>query len=203
MSIPCSPPCPVTVGRQVLGTHIKDLKSTRLNKGLMREIWRTLIAGNIWHGELINHHANGHQYWIRFSISPVRDNEGRITHFIGIGEDITQKREQEERIRYQAQYDDLTGLPNRALAQDRLEQSIRLASRADDKVALIFVDLDDFKKVNDTLGHDAGDKLLYEAAQRLRGVIREADTVARLGGDEFLIIAQQIHECNAIEANCA
>jgi diguanylate cyclase (GGDEF)-like protein/PAS domain S-box-containing protein len=186
--------------REVLGTHIKDLKSTQLNKDLMREIWHTLITGNNWHGELMNHHENGQQYWIRFSISPVRDNEGRITHFIGIGEDITQKREQEERIRYQAQYDDLTGLPNRALAQDRLEQSIRLASRTENKVVLIFVDLDDFKKVNDTLGHDAGDILIFEAAQRLCKVIRETDTVARLGGDEFLIILQQIHEFNAIEA---
>ena len=186
--------------REVLGTHINDLKTAQLNKRLMREIWQTLIKGNSWHGEMMNHHKNGRQYWIRFSISPVRDNAGQITHFIGIGEDITEKRVQEERIRYQAQYDDLTGLPNRALAQDRLQQAIRLASRTDDKVVLMFVDLDDFKKVNDTLGHDAGDVLIFEAAQRLRRVIRDSDTVARLGGDEFLIIIQQIHELNAIEA---
>jgi diguanylate cyclase (GGDEF)-like protein/PAS domain S-box-containing protein len=185
--------------REVLGTHISELKTARLNKRLLREIWQTLITGNSWHGDMMNHHKNGRQYWIRFSISPVRDNAGQITHFIGIGEDITQKREQEERIRYQAQYDDLTGLPNRALAQDRLQQAIRLAGRSDDKVALMFVDLDDFKKVNDTLGHDAGDVLIYEAAQRLRRVVRESDTVARLGGDEFLIIIQQIQGLNAIE----
>jgi len=186
--------------REVLGTNISDLQTARQNKRLLREIWQTLIKGNSWHGEMMNHHKNGRQYWLRFSISPVRDNAGQITHFIGIGEDITQKREQEERIRYQAQYDELTGLPNRALAQDRLQQAIRLASRTDDKVVLMFVDLDDFKKVNDTLGHDAGDVLIFEAAQRLRQVIRESDTVARLGGDEFLIIIQQIHDLNAIEA---
>jgi diguanylate cyclase (GGDEF)-like protein/PAS domain S-box-containing protein len=186
--------------REVLGTHISDLKTARMNKRQLREIWQTLIKGNSWHGDMMNYHKNGRQYWIRFSISPVRDNAGQITHFIGIGEDITQKREQEERIRYQAQYDDLTGLPNRALAQDRLQQAIRLASRSNDKVVLMFVDLDDFKKVNDTLGHDVGDILIYEAAQRLRRVTRESDTVARLGGDEFLIIIQQIHELNAIEA---
>jgi diguanylate cyclase (GGDEF)-like protein/PAS domain S-box-containing protein len=186
--------------REVLGTHISDLKTARLSNPLLREIRRTLIKGNIWHGEMMNRHKDGRLYWINISISPVRDNAGQITHFIGIGEDITQKRQQEERIRYQAQYDDLTGLPNRALAQDRLQQAIRLASRTDDKVALMFVDLDDFKKVNDTLGHDAGDVLIHEAAQRLRRVIRQSDTVARLGGDEFLIIIQQIHELNAIEA---
>ena len=185
--------------REVLGTHISELKTARLNKHQLRKIWQTLIRGSSWHGEMINQHKNGRHYWISFSVSPVRDNTGQITHFIGIGEDITQKRQQEERIRYQAQYDDLTGLPNRALAQDRLQQAIRMASRTDDKVALMFVDLDDFKKVNDTLGHDAGDVLIYEAAQRLRRVIRASDTVARVGGDEFLIVIQQIHELNAIE----
>jgi diguanylate cyclase (GGDEF)-like protein/PAS domain S-box-containing protein len=186
--------------REVLGTNIMQLNTLRPNKRLIRKIWKILCKGKTWHGELMNHRKDGQQNWLRFSISPVRNNQGEITHFIGIGEDVTLKREQEERIRYQAQYDTLTELPNRALAQDRLEQAIRLASRTKHKVVLIFVDLDDFKKVNDTLGHDAGDKLIFEAAQRLRRVIRKADTVARLGGDEFLIIIQQIHELNAIEA---
>ena len=140
---------------EVLGTHINDLKTAWTNKRLLREIWQTLIKGNSWHGDMMNQHKNGRQYWIRFSISPVRDNAGQITHFIGIGEDITQKREHEEKIRYQAQYDVLTGLPNRALAQDRLQQAIRMASRSNDKVALIFVDLDDFKQDTRPVGCEA------------------------------------------------
>ncbi len=185
---------------EILGSDLRNLKSFQISEELMQEIWSQITAGKRWQGEIQVHHKLGQMRWIGLSISPVRDSEQQITHFIGIGEDITQKRMQEEKIRYQAQYDDLTGLPNRVLAQDRLEQAIRLVARTNGKVALIFVDLDDFKKVNDTLGHDAGDILIFEAAQRLRSAIRESDTVARLGGDEFLIIIQQINEQKAIES---
>lgn len=185
---------------EVLGTNIWNLKSFEANHQMLHGAGEQLNTGKTWQGVILNRHKTGGEYWIGLSISPVRDNEGRITHFIGIGEDITQKRRQEEKIRFQAQYDDLTGLPNRVLAQDRLEQAIRLVERSNEKVALIFVDLDDFKKVNDTLGHDNGDVLICEAAKRLQSVIRESDTVARLGGDEFLIIIQQIRDLNAVEA---
>jgi diguanylate cyclase (GGDEF)-like protein/PAS domain S-box-containing protein len=185
---------------EVLGTHIRSLKPFETNQDMLQQAWEEVNTGKTWQGVMLNHHKLGGEYWVGFSISPVRDSEGKITHFIGIGEDITQKRKQEEKIRFQAQYDDLTGLPNRVLAQDRLEQAIRLVERSDRKVALIFVDLDDFKKVNDTLGHDVGDILIFEAAKRLKSVIRESDTVARLGGDEFLVIIQQIRELHTIEA---
>nr|MDJ0805921.1 EAL domain-containing protein [Gammaproteobacteria bacterium] len=184
---------------EILGTDIRHIKSFNADQDLMLEMWDQVSAGGTWQGELQNYHKNGNEHWIRLSVSPVRDSDNKISHFIGIGEDITQKRIQEEQIRYQAQYDALTGLPNRVLAQDRLEQAIRLVARTDNKVALIFVDLDDFKKVNDTLGHDIGDTLIYEAAQRLKSAIRGSDTVARIGGDEFLIIVQQINNLNTIE----
>ncbi|MEN8179855.1 MAG: EAL domain-containing protein [Pseudomonadota bacterium] len=185
---------------EVLGINIRKLESFKVNAELMQDIWEHVTAGETWQGELLSHHKHGKEYWIRLSVSPVRNSQRQISHFIGIGEDITQKRAQEEKIRYQAQYDDLTGLPNRILARDRLEQAIRLVGRTYDKVALIFVDLDDFKKVNDTLGHDTGDILIFEAAQRLKSAIRESDTVARLGGDEFLIIIQQIKNLNSVES---
>lgn len=186
---------------EVVGEDIKTLKFGDIEGELMTRISYTISVGEAWSGEFLSRHKDGSEYWLGFSISPVRDAEKRITHFIGIGEDITEKKAQEKQIRYQAQYDDLTGLPNRVLARDRLEQAIQICSRSNNKVVLIFVDLDDFKKVNDTLGHEYGDLLLFESAKRLKSVIaRESDTIARLGGDEFLVILPQLNELKYVEA---
>lgn len=185
---------------EAIDTNIRTLKFGEVDEDLMLGIWNTISSGKGWSGELLSHDKNGSTYWLGFSVSPVRDAENRITHFIWIGEDITEKKAQEEQILYRAQYDDLTGLPNRALARDRLEHAIQFSSRSEDEVVLIFVDLDDFKKVNDTLGHEHGDLLLMESAQRLKTAVRESDTIARLGGDEFLIILPQMHELTHVEA---
>jgi len=131
---------------------------------------------------------NGDEYAERISITAVTDMLKRIVQYIVVFSDITQRKLDEERIRYQANYDALTGLPNRALFMDRLTQALTQAGRSDQRLGLMFIDLDGFKLVNDTLGHDKGDELLVEASKRLMTCVRQGDTVARLGGDEFTII---------------
>lgn len=129
----------------------------------------------------------------------ITDPDGTIRHYVGVAEDITKKIVQEEHIKYLALHDSLTGLPNRNLFMDRLTQAISFAERHKTVTVVIYVDLDDFKQVNDQLGHEAGDQVLQEAARRLTRCIRTADSVARVGGDEFVIILQDIHEEREIE----
>lgn len=136
---------------------------------------------------------NDRAYCRHVRISPVTGDQDGVTHFLVVYEDITLRREQEQQILYQAQYDSLTCLPNRVLAMDRLAQAITVAKRDTGQVAVMFIDLDDFKKVNDSLGHGAGDALLVEAATRLLATTRAEDTVARQGGDEFLVILGNLH----------
>ena len=185
--------------KEAVGSNIMLFKSEEMDVDLIKTIWRTISEGQTWSGEFLNCHKNGTKYWLRFSVSPVRNDVDQITHYLGIGEEITEKKEQEKRILYQAHYDELTGIPNRLLAIDRLKQAIQLCSRTEYMVVLIFIDLDNFKKINDTLGHDCGDILLIETAQRLKSVLREADTIARLGGDEFLIILSQVKDKKYID----
>lgn len=138
--------------------------------------------------EMWNHRADGTQYAVRLAASVVRDGDGAIRAIVVIVSDITQRKQDEERIRFQANYDQLTGLPNRMLFNDRLGQGVAAARRTGAMLGLMFIDLDGFKAVNDGLGHEAGDLLLKGTAGRLRKCVRETDTVARLGGDEFTVI---------------
>ncbi len=154
----------------------------------LAEIQATLKNGTEWRGELPNQRKNGEDFWEYVAVSPIKANDGTITHFLAICEDITVRKVYEERLFNQANFDSLTRLPNRVLAFDRLTQALARAHRNERIVAVIFIDLDHFKNVNDTLGHAAGDQLLIEAAKRLRDATREDDTVARLSGDEFLVI---------------
>ncbi|HEY5763643.1 MAG TPA: EAL domain-containing protein [Rhodocyclaceae bacterium] len=147
-----------------------------------------LDGGPEWQDEQVSYRDDGGEYWERLRILAVRDANGNSSHLLMIREDISERREQEERIAYQAHYDALTALPNRVLALDRLVQVTGQARRDGERAGVMFLDLDNFKEINDTLGHEAGDELLQLAATRLRGAMREADTVARLGGDEFLVI---------------
>jgi diguanylate cyclase (GGDEF)-like protein/PAS domain S-box-containing protein len=174
-------------------------KSNLLNSGLnppelFESLWRTITAGNVWRGEILNRRKDGTLFWEYEVISPIRDDSGRITHYAAMKEDVTLRKEYEERLLRQAHFDELTGLPNRLLARDRLNGALARATRDDSKVAVIMVDLDGFKKINDTLGHATGDSLLNIIASRLKGSLREADTVARLGGDEFLIILPDLKQ---------
>ncbi|PHS57640.1 MAG: hypothetical protein COB17_05345 [Sulfurimonas sp.] len=134
-------------------------------------------------------------------LSAVKDEDGEMNGMVGYSVDISQKKEAEkiiheqaEKLKHQAYYDILTNLPNRALFQDRLSQAIKISTRHNDKFALLFIDLDKFKQINDSLGHDIGDKVLIEASQRLKNAIREEDTLARIGGDEFTIIIRNIQD---------
>jgi len=139
---------------------------------------------------------DGSRFWNELSAAPVRDNHGTVTHYISIFKDVTERFNQMDELLRCTHHDVLTGLPNRILFQDRLQQSIAAAGRRNDQVGILFVDLDGFKAVNDSLGHNAGDSLLREAAQRMQECVRDGDTLARLGGDEFVMLL------NAVEGDC-
>ncbi|MBL6946764.1 MAG: EAL domain-containing protein, partial [Rhodospirillales bacterium] len=171
-----------------IGQNSRILKSGKTPPDRYEEMWRTITAGREWRGELHNRKKNGESYWEYASISPVKNADGVITNYIAVKEDITLRKENEKRLIQQANYDEVTTLPNRVLAFDRLSQGIESAKRNRDKVGLLFIDLDRFKAINDTLGHAVGDRALKEAGERIRSCLRAEDTVARLGGDEFAVI---------------
>jgi len=158
-----------------------------------QELWSTILAGNNWHGETFNRTKHGAYYWSLMSISPVMDDNGEISHFISVSEDITTKKDQQIKIEKIALYDPLTGLANRRLLYDRLNQSTEILQRQQDAgIGVIMLDLDCFKAINDTYGHDVGDELLKEVAHRLTNCVRSEDTVSRPGGDEFTILLQDV-----------
>ena len=140
------------------------------------------------HAVIRNYRKNGSLFWNEFHIAPVRDSSGRTTHFIGVLNDITETKRYQEQLEHQAKYDSLTNLPNRSLLYDRLAQAIIYAQRYRRLVGVAFVDLDHFKLINDSLGHNLGDRLLKTVAERLKSSVRNVDTVARLGGDEFMVV---------------
>ena len=178
--------------REVLNQNIFQTVLEQTSPEARAEITGSLAAGDEWRGELPGKKKNGEEFWEFVAISPIRSGNDVITHFLVIMEDITIRKVYEERLFNQANFDSLTRLPNRVLAFDRLTQALVRAHRNNRIVAIIFMDLDHFKNVNDTLGHATGDRLLIEAAKRLRAVVREDDTVARLSGDEFLVILPEL-----------
>jgi diguanylate cyclase (GGDEF)-like protein/PAS domain S-box-containing protein len=175
---------------EVQGKNPRILKTGHTSAEQYRQLWQTITQGNIWYGEFLNRKKNGEYFWETASIAPVKDINGQITHFVAVKEDITRHKETIEMLAYQTQYDLLTELPNRALALDHLQLALSQAQRDSEYVALLLVDLDSFKGVNETLGHDMGDRLLCQVAQRLKSLIQQGNTVARLGGDEFLVLLQ-------------
>ncbi|GGI71148.1 EAL domain-containing protein [Shewanella gelidii] len=180
--------------QDVLGRHTRMLKSGKTSKSIYAELWSAITQGHAWEGELQNKKKNGEIFWEHAHIAPVVDSLGVTKHFLALKQDITQYKKQEEKILHQAHYDSLTELPNRLLSLDRLSQTLKDANRTRSKVAVLFLDLDDFKKVNDTLGHQVGDSLLIQAASRLSSCIRSNDVVGRLGGDEFIVILNNISD---------
>lgn len=173
---------------EVLGRNPALLKSERQDRAFYEALWQSVLTSGHWQGEVWNRHRNGTFYPALLSVSAVRDEQGQLTHYIGQLADISRQKEFEERISYLAYRDSLTDLPNRTLLRDRVEQGLAAALREGFPVALLFLDLDHFKTINDSLGHLAGDSLLREVARRLRAAVREMDTVGRLGGDEFLLM---------------
>jgi diguanylate cyclase (GGDEF)-like protein/PAS domain S-box-containing protein len=180
--------------RQLLGKNPRILSAGVHGVDFYRRFWETVQAGNTWRGDIINARPDGSRYTVSQTITPLLDTAGEVSHFVAILEDISERKAAEERMRYAASFDRLTDLPNRGLFMDRLNQSLALARREGTRGALLFLDLDHFKQVNDELGHAAGDELLIAVARRLREVVREGDTVARLGGDEFTLILNRIRE---------
>lgn len=176
----------------VIGQNMNILQSGRHGKELYASMWQSLHNTGRWSGEIWNKRKNGEIYPEILNISAIYDDAGNITHFVGVFHDITEMKYEEERIAHQAYHDPLTGLPNRTLALDRIGVSIAHVKRGGTKLAVLFLDLDNFKHVNDTLGHEAGDQLLMQVANRLKTQVREEDTVARLGGDEFLVLVAAI-----------
>ncbi|MBT3360708.1 MAG: EAL domain-containing protein [Rhodospirillales bacterium] len=184
---------------EVMGKSPQILNSGYTPPEYYRELWETVLAGREWRGEFHNKKKNGENFWEYASVSPIKDHNGEITHLLAVKEDITVRKQHEEQLLQQMNYDNVTDLPNRVLGLDRLTQALARSHRNNTTVALLFIDLDRFKNVNDTLGHSAGDRLLKEAGLRLCECIRGGDTVARLGGDEFTIILPDLQSPNNAE----
>lgn len=176
----------------VLGKSQDVLKSRCHDETFYDRIRQSLSASGHWRGEIWNRRKNGEPFPVWESISEVRDSDGEPSHYVAVFSDISSIKRTQEELAHLANHDPLTGLPNRNLFQDRLEHALQGARRRGESSAVIFMDLDRFKNVNDTFGHPAGDQLLCSVAKRLQDCVRGTDTVARLGGDEFIVLLERI-----------
>lgn len=182
--------CSITgYGRaEVLGQSTKLLKSNLHDRAFYKNLWQALLSHGVWKGEIWDRRKSGEFCPMLLSINAVTDEHGQLTHYVAISTDISHLKQTEQELKQLAYYDVLTNLPNRFLFKDRFEQDIFLAQRNNTRLALLFLDLDHFKNINDTFGHWAGDVLLQIVAERIQSCLRNTDTVARLGGDEFTIV---------------
>ena len=178
---------------EVLGKNPHLLSSDFHDENFYRTMWDCIDTHGHWQGELLDRRKDGCLYSKWLSISRVLDAQGHVVNYIGIFSDITQHKQDQEHIQQLAHFDALTGLPNRILLNDRISHALSMAQRNHTQLAVMFLDLDHFKNVNDSLGHRIGDALLVQVAKRLSSVIREEDTVSRFGGDEFILMFQDIN----------
>jgi diguanylate cyclase (GGDEF)-like protein/PAS domain S-box-containing protein len=179
---------------EVVGKTPRLLSSGRHKAGFYRAMWETINQTGAWQGEIWDKRKNGEIYPKWLTITAVKGSNGVVSHYVGTHMDITERKAAEEKIQYLAFYDFLTHLPNRRLLMDRLQQALSSSERIGRTGALLLIDLDNFKNLNDTLGHDIGDLLLQQVSHRLESCIREGDTVARLGGDEFVLMLLDLSE---------
>ncbi|MFZ5594043.1 MAG: EAL domain-containing protein [Pseudomonadota bacterium] len=184
--------------QEAVGKKPNIIRSDQHDAMFYQKLWTTIRAGGVFNEVFINRRRNGTLFYEEKTITPLKDEKGVITHFIATGKDITERIEIQERLHHLAHHDMLTGLPNRALLLDRLSQSIARAPRQGRTVAVLFLDLDNFKNINDSLGHTVGDSLLRAMAERLERCVRDGDTVARLGGDEFAVVLDDVTAENEI-----
>ncbi|OFV70605.1 sensor domain-containing protein [Acetobacterium wieringae] len=183
------------IGNNVSMLYARDQASAEYYQELLHEVQ----TGNVWRREAFNVRKNGEGYWENISVSPVLDENGQIYHFVVLKEDITKRREESEKAKYLAYHDSLTGLSNRSLFYDRLMIAVANAARYQSQMAVMFLDLDGFKEINDTYGHDTGDDVLKAVAEQLKTVMRKGDTVARMGGDEFTLIVPEFEDIRDVE----
>lgn len=179
---------------EAIGQTPRVLKSDLTEPSVYESLWSSLVAGQIWVGQFVNKRKNGELFWEEAHIAPVFDKSGTVVQYVGVKLDITARKQVEEQITYLAQYDCLTDLPNRMRFSALLQQAMALAKRDGNCLALMFVDLDRFKPVNDTYGHAVGDLLLKHVAQLMLGAVRDSDIISRFGGDEFVVLLPQLKD---------
>lgn len=182
---------------EMLGNKLESFKSDNTPAEVFEEIWSIAAEAGEWSGEIENRRKDGSDHWLKVYLAAVFDNDNAISHYVVISEDITDSRQLAQKLSYQATHDDLTGLINRAEFETRLAMKVENAKLNESEHALCFLDLDQFKVINDTCGHIAGDELLRQLGKLLNGVMRRSDTLARLGGDEFAIL---VTDCNQRQA---
>lgn len=177
---------------EVLGQKPSILASDKQSPAFFIEMWQSLMEQGYWHGEVWNKKKNGELFAARLSISSLTNDDGENLHYVGLFSDITQIKQQQQKLEMMAHYDMLTKLPNRSLLADRFKSGIAHSQQTDTMLGVCFLDLDNFKPVNDSYGHDVGDQLLIAVAQRLKSNIRDEDTASRQGGDEFVLLLGDI-----------
>jgi diguanylate cyclase (GGDEF)-like protein/PAS domain S-box-containing protein len=188
------------ISDELVGRTPSILKSGEQGSPFYAHLWQTIRLGRVWQGKVIDRRKDGTLYTVEECITPLRGADGAIEHFVAVQHDATEQVRLFEREHFLARHDTLTGLPNRALLHETAHQAVATASRTQDMVTFIYLDLDGFKKVNDQFGHRVGDQLLSAVADRLRRTVRESDIIARVGGDEFVAVASSLASRAAAEA---
>ena len=183
----------------VKGRPVSLLKSSSTHADTFGQLWSSLSSKGEWHGELLNQRKNGEQFWVAATISVLRDEQGQPDRYLAIEEDISLRKSYEEQLFHRSNYDALTDLPNRELIQDRLQQAIEMAEVQQHQVAVLFINLLQFRRVNEVQGHQAGDTLLCQAAQRLQHVLSPLESLGRIGSDEFVVVVPEVTRMQAVE----
>lgn len=184
----------------LIGKPVSILNSGQQESAFFKDMWDTVLSGETWRGQVINQHSDGHHYTVEQSVTPIHDGFGRLTQFVAIQDDITDKLEAQAELVRVAEYDALTNLPNRKLFMDRLAKALDRATRLKKRAVVMEIDLNDFKDVNNTLGHDVGDELIIVVTQRVRALMRSTDTLARLGGDEFGLLLEDVEDLDTADS---
>ncbi|WP_372366811.1 diguanylate cyclase domain-containing protein [Candidatus Uabimicrobium sp. HlEnr_7] len=184
---------------EIIGKNPRIFQSGKQSREFYKNLWINLLEKGSWQGEFWNRRKNGEIYLQWANISAIEDEKN--IHYVAIFSDITTVKSEENKLRKMAYYDPLTKLPNRLLLEERLNHALAISARHENLVAVLFLDLDNFKPINDCLGHDVGDKFLQEVAKKIKHCVRKNDTVARLGGDEFVVILEdvkEVHNCETV-----